>query len=159
MHIRSLLYVYCSSRPGGVSQVESNESLSQMSCWRRSVIALLEWQWRLWLLLGSGGVAQTPESSRVGIRGSSAHMPCDLSYSRGKWKADDSIQSATRPFPPLGSLWRTANQLPDISIPVSCLVLFSPAAHQISESTCAFKWCPLELSWAISISTAAFTQH
>lgn len=58
------------------------------------------------------------------------------------------LTTASSPHPqfPLHWLWRTANQLTDISIPVSCLVLFSPAAHQISEPTCAFKWCPLELS-------------
>lgn len=47
---------------------------------------------------------------------------------------------------PLRTLWITANRLRDISIPVSCLVLFSPAAHQKSEATCAFTGCPLELS-------------
>lgn len=81
-------------------------------------------------------------------------MSCDLLYSRGNWKADDQIC----PFP-LECLRRATNQLGVISIPVSCLVLFSPAAHHISEPTRTFKWCPLELAWAITSSTAAFTQH
>lgn len=123
----------------------------------RQHMVVIAW---LWLLLGlavtksqkavqSSHTPQTPEPRRaagtIGVRGFSTQMSCDLSYSRGKWKADDSIQSTIHPYP-LYSPQRTANQLPEISIPVSCLVLFSPAAHQISESTCAFKWCPLELS-------------
>lgn len=146
-----LPFPFC--RPGEISRVVPNEHLQQY-------VVLIA---RLWLLFGLGLAVKFQKSQKAvqsslvrlesrraagtaGIRGFSTQMSCDLSYSRGKWKADDSIQATVHPYP-LRSLWRTANlQLPEISIPVPCLVLFSPAAHQISESACAFKWCPLELS-------------
>lgn len=76
----------------------------------------------------SSRVSTFPEIAE--LEGASTQMPRSLSYSRGKWKANDTIQAATHPFP-LHRPRRPSNQRHDI-IPVASRVLFPPAARLVS---------------------------